>query len=90
MKSTKPNVNFYVQNLRGHNFCDDHPVLLVFGKSATPILIIFMGMWVIVNWWVWRVPDFHFRKLEAMSNVTHPVDAAASHFVILLSLWLLC
>ena len=25
-----------------------------------------MGMWVIVNWWVWPVPDFHFRKLEAM------------------------
>ena len=28
--------------------------------------MIFMGMWVIVNWWVWPVPDFHFRKLEAM------------------------
>ena len=28
--------------------------------------MIFMGMWVIVNWWVWSVPDFHFRKLEAM------------------------
>ena len=27
----------YVWNLRGHNFCDDHPVLLVFGKSATPM-----------------------------------------------------
>ena len=30
------------------------------------ILMIFMGKWVIVNWWVWPVPDFHFRKLEAM------------------------
>ena len=30
------------------------------------LLMIFMGMWVIVNWWVWPVPDFHFRKLEAM------------------------
>ena len=31
--------------------------------------MIFMGMWVIVNWWVWPVPDFHFRKLEAMEWV---------------------
>ena len=30
------------------------------------LLMIFMSMWVIVNWWVWPVPDFHFRKLEAM------------------------
>ena len=30
------------------------------------LLMIFMGMWVIVNWWVWPLPDFHFRKLEAM------------------------
>ena len=28
---------FYVWNLRGHNFCDDHPVLVVFGKSANKI-----------------------------------------------------
>ena len=28
-----------------------------------------MGMWVIVNWWVWSVPDFHFRKLEVMTLV---------------------
>ena len=27
----------YVWNLRGNNFCNDHPVLLVFGKSATPM-----------------------------------------------------
>ena len=33
---------------------------------GTIFLVIFMGMWVIVNWWVWPVPDFHFRKLEAM------------------------
>ena len=31
------------------------------------LLMIFMGVWVIVNWWVWPVPDVHFRKLEAMS-----------------------
>ena len=31
------------------------------------LLMIFMDVWVIVNWWgVWSVPDFHFRKLEAM------------------------
>ena len=35
---------------------------------GTIFLVIFMGMWVIVNWWVWPVPDFHFRKLEAMSD----------------------
>ena len=28
--------------------------------------MIFMGTWVIVKWWVWPVPDFQFRKLEAM------------------------
>ena len=27
----------YVWNLRGHNFCDDDHVLVVFGKSATPM-----------------------------------------------------
>ena len=32
-----PSFVVYVWNLRGHNFCDDHPVLLVFGKSATPV-----------------------------------------------------
>ena len=32
------------------------------------LLMIFMGIWVIVNWWAWSVPDFHFRKLEAMAT----------------------
>ena len=41
-------------------------IVLYFNHNIHDLLMIFMGMWVIVNWWVWPVPDFHFRKLEAM------------------------
>ena len=41
-------------------------IVLYFNNDIHDLLMIFMGMWVIVNWWVWPVPDFHFRKLEAM------------------------
>ena len=41
-------------------------IVLYFNHDIHDLLMIFMGMWVIVNWWVWPVPDFHFRKLEAM------------------------
>ena len=41
-------------------------IVLYFNNDIHDLLTIFMGMWVIVNWWVWPVPDFYFRMLEAM------------------------
>ena len=41
-------------------------IVLYFNNDIHDLLMIFMGMWVIVNWWLRPVPDFHFRKLEAM------------------------
>ena len=32
--------------LEGHNFCDDHPVLIVFGKSATPMQFFKFPAWI--------------------------------------------
>ena len=43
--------------------------------------MIFMGVWVIVNWWVQSVPDFHFRKLEAMWTL-HTDGAQLNHLTI--------
>ena len=41
-------------------------------------------MWVIVNWWVWPVPDFHFRKLEAM-NYMHSCNLSCLFILSLLA-----
>ena len=51
----------------GDFFCTVKPRLARQYNDIHDLLMIFMGMWVIVNWWVWSVPDFHFRKLEAMT-----------------------
>ena len=54
-------------------------IVLYFNNDIHDLLMIFMGMWVIVNWWVWPVPDFHFRKLEAMRFSSVRAKAALAY-----------